>query len=204
MLTLTAMNDRQQQLTLSIYQTLSQPTSRSASEKSKKNTTTYLTAQFELFFKRFERQIVRHLCRMVRDEQAAYDLSQETFVKAWQHFDRLHDDVIARAWLYRVSTNLALNYLKRLRIHPPALLDEYIPGDGDPGQHIAESDRIQTILMVLKPKQRDILILHDVHGFSCTELSDLVHLSYGNVKKILERGRRQFRITYLQENALKP
>ena len=44
---------------------------------------------FEAFFRRHERNIFGYLWRMTGDEQAAYDLSQETFVRAWQHFDRI-------------------------------------------------------------------------------------------------------------------
>ena len=63
---------------------------------------------FEAFFWRYERDILGYLWRLTGDEQAAYDLSQETFVRAWQHFDRIASYERPGGWLFRVATNLAL------------------------------------------------------------------------------------------------
>lgn len=68
---------------------------------------------FETFFRRHEREIFGYLWRMTGDEQAAYDLSQEAFVRAWQHFDRIAGYERPGAWLFRVATNLALTYQRR-------------------------------------------------------------------------------------------
>src|SRR6185437_17044223 len=58
---------------------------------------------FEAFFRRHERDIFGYLWRMTGDEQAAYDLSQETFVRAWQHFDRIATYERPGGWLFRVE-----------------------------------------------------------------------------------------------------
>jgi RNA polymerase sigma factor (sigma-70 family) len=160
-----------------------------------------LVTQFEVFFKRYERQITGYLCRMVGDEQTALDLSQETFVRAWQHFDNLQESSTARAWLYRVSTNLALRHLEQYKNHPVFALDDTTPGASDPGRHIVEQDRVQEVMMTLTPNQRSTLILHDVCGFSCEEIAKLLQLSYEAVKKTLSRSREQFRVRYLHGEA---
>jgi RNA polymerase sigma-70 factor (ECF subfamily) len=174
------------------YQSSSSPNRRARVEP--------LDAQFETFFLQFERQITAYLCRMTGDEQMAYDLCQETFLRAWQNFAQLQDTIAARAWLYRVATNLALRYQERRTIHPQIILEETFPGDSDPGRRIVEKDRVQEILMSLTPKQRSALILHEVHGMSCEEVGDLLHLSRDAVKMALWRGRDRFRSTYLKES----
>src|SRR5579872_4871505 len=66
--------------------------------------------RFENFFHDFEQPIFGYLWRMIGDEQTASDLLQETFVRAWQHFSQISGYDRPGAWLFRVATNLALNY----------------------------------------------------------------------------------------------
>ncbi|HEX6816981.1 MAG TPA: sigma factor, partial [Ktedonobacterales bacterium] len=68
--------------------------------------------QFEPFFREHQRDIFTYLWRMTGDEQAAYDLTQETFLRAWRHFARVRDYERPGGWLFRVATHLALNYLR--------------------------------------------------------------------------------------------
>jgi RNA polymerase sigma-70 factor, ECF subfamily len=168
-----------------------------------KSGTAAVNIQFEKFFQQYERQITGYLCRMVGDEQIAHDLSQETFVRAWEHFGQLQESVAARAWLYRVATNLALRHLERHRARPMYELDDTLPGDSDPGRRIVENDRVQDVLMTLTPKQRSVLVLHDVHGLTCDEIAKFLNASRDSIKKTLWRGREQFRITYLREEEQK-
>jgi RNA polymerase sigma-70 factor (ECF subfamily) len=68
---------------------------------------------FERFFNAHEAQITGYLYRVTGDAQSASDLSQETFLRAWQHFDRIRSYERPGAWLTRVATNLALQHLRR-------------------------------------------------------------------------------------------
>src|SRR5215470_1657296 len=70
-------------------------------------------AAFEAFLQGHERDVFRYLWRLTGDEQTAYDLCQETFIRAWQHFTKVSAYDNPGAWLFRVATNLALNH--RLR-----------------------------------------------------------------------------------------
>jgi Sigma-70 region 2 len=83
---------------------------------------------FERFYWQHERHIIGYLCRMVGDDQAAHDLSQETFLRAWRHFAALRQHSAPRAWLFRVATNLALSFLRRRAARPVLPLDEDMLG----------------------------------------------------------------------------
>src|SRR5258708_4780813 len=48
-----------------------------------------LVAEYERFIRQYERQLLNYLWRMTGDEHAAYDLTQEVFLRAWQRFDAL-------------------------------------------------------------------------------------------------------------------
>jgi RNA polymerase sigma factor (sigma-70 family) len=57
-------------------------------------------------------ELARHLRRMVRDDDVAQDLLQDTMLRAWKALDRLGAGANERAWLYRIATNAALNHLR--------------------------------------------------------------------------------------------
>ena len=153
---------------------------------------------FEAFFWRFERQIFGYLWRMTGDEQSAFDLTQETFLRAWQHFAEISGFRDAGPWLFRVATNLALTHLRRRAARSAVPLTEDEPGASDPGRHVAERDAVRQVLARLTPKQRAALVLHEVYGLSCEEVGQALGLSRDAVKMALLRGRESFRAHYLR------
>ena len=153
---------------------------------------------FEAFFWRFERKIFGYLWRMTGDEQTAFDLAQETFLRAWQHFAEITTFRDAGPWLFRVATNLALTHLRRHAARPAVPLTEDAPGASDPGRHVAERDAVRQVLARLTPKQRSALVLHEVYGLSCDEVGHVLGMSRDAVKMALLRGRENFRAQYLR------
>ena len=73
-------------------------------------------ADFGVFFRRNQHIIFGYLWRITGEEQAAYDLCQETFIRAWQHFTDLRHYEQPTGWLFRVATNLALKHLRHRRV----------------------------------------------------------------------------------------
>lgn len=156
---------------------------------------------FEAFFSQYEQQVFGYLVRMTGDEQTAHDLSQEAFLRAWQHFDKLLTYDHPSAWLFRVATNLALSHLRR-RVSPVGsaklLGDDDSPARSDPAMRFVERDLIEHILLELPPKQRAALVLREVYGLSCSEVAQALCMSRDAVKMALWRAREQFRARYLR------
>src|SRR5215472_11574409 len=67
-----------------------------------------ISGDCERFIRDHERPILNYLWRMTGDEQSAYDLTQEVFLRAWQHFATVRRYDQPRAWLFRMATNLSL------------------------------------------------------------------------------------------------
>jgi len=157
---------------------------------------------FEAFFRRHERDIFGYLWRMTGDEQAAYDLSQETFVRAWQHFDRIASYERPGGWLFRVATNLALTHQKRAAA-PVGAAQPFSMGNdpsvSDPAWRLAESEAIRATLLALPPQQRAALVLREVCGFSCAEVAEALGITLAAAKMTLSRGREAFRARYTRE-----
>jgi RNA polymerase sigma-70 factor (ECF subfamily) len=162
----------------------------------------YALPAFEAFFRRHEREIFGYLWRMTGDEQAAYDLSQETFVRAWQHFDRIASYDRPGAWLFRVATNLALTHQRRAAA-PVGAAQSFStgidPSISDPSWRLAESDDVRATLLALPPQQRAALALREVYGFSCAEVAETLGITLAAAKMTLSRARDAFRARYTRQ-----
>lgn len=161
---------------------------------------------FEAFFREHEHAIFTYLYRMTGNEQTAYDLSQETFVRAWQRYERLSAYERPLAWLLRVATNLALND-RRARQSPIRTAISFDasgdPATSDPAWRLAEQladrDAIRDALLQLAPRQRAALVLREVYGMSGEEVAAALGISHAAAKMLLSRAREQFRTCYTRE-----
>src|SRR5262245_20082193 len=84
---------------------------------------------FAALVTRYERKLVRVLTRLVRDEELARDLAQETFWKVYNRLDRFDTARRFGPWLFRVGVNLGLDQLRR-REAPPASSIDWLYDDG--------------------------------------------------------------------------
>src|SRR4029077_4189023 len=105
-----------------------------------------------------------------------------------------------RAWLYRIATNVCLNYIesrKRDRVSvgpgPDHLLVAAAPSEAGPGApydaHESVSLAFLTILQVLPPRQRAVLLIRDVLSFSASEVAALLEMTVPAVNSALQRAR---------------
>lgn len=162
-------------------------------------------AAFEVFFHAHERPIFAYLWRMAGDEQTAYDLCQETFLRAWQRFTRVATYDKPAAWLFRVATNLALNSAQRRAVRErERVVAVALPGGdaSDPADQIVGADLIQRTLQTLAPRRRAVLILHDAAGLSTAEVAEALGMRQGAVRMALSRAREEFRVRYAREDGI--
>jgi RNA polymerase sigma-70 factor, ECF subfamily len=156
---------------------------------------------FERFFITHEALITGYLYRVTGDAQSAADLSQETFLRAWRHFDRVRGYEQPGAWLVRVATNLALQHRRRRRAPVGAAIplgESFDPGSSDPSSRFAERDLVRAALLDLPSRPRVMLVLREVYGLSGDEVAETLGMSREAVKVALWRARAQFRAAYLR------
>lgn len=159
-------------------------------------------ADFEAFIREHQRAILNYLWRMTGDEQTAYDLTQEVFVRAWRHFDAVRGYERPRSWLFRVATNLALtgfNARKVLLTSIDALGADKGPAGSDPAWRVVERDLVRAALDGLAPRRRAALTLREVYGCSMAEVAHALGVSEAAARMTLSRARDQFRELYLKE-----
>lgn len=163
--------------------------------------TTDTRSRFEQLFQDHHSRIYAYLCRLVGDHKQAEDLTQDTFVKAFRALNRLPAEANARAWLYRIATNTALDWLRRRRLINwlPLFDDDHQQSAPDLAEATLESITVQRTLLQLPPRYRTPLVLYAYQGFSTQEIADILHISPGAVRTRLFRAREKFRRLYAQE-----
>jgi RNA polymerase sigma-70 factor (ECF subfamily) len=174
-----------------------------SSDRSGARADTARLGDFERFFLTHEARVSGYLWRMTGDRQTACDLSQETFLRAWQRFDQISAYEQPDAWLIRVATNLALQHLRRRRapVGAAVALDEmFDPGVSDPGQRFPQRDLVRETLLALPPRARALLVLREVYGLSGEETAAALGMTPNAAKVALFRARESFRVAYREKD----
>jgi RNA polymerase sigma-70 factor (ECF subfamily) len=163
-------------------------------------------AAFAVLVGRYERKLIRVLARLVRDEELARDLAQETFWKIYNRLDRFDTSRRFGPWLFRVGVNLGLDGLRRHDGPPTSSIDR--PGrtaqramelyDPDPRQREETAQEVRFVLDQVPLPYRTILVLRDVEGFSSAEVASIVGRREATIRWRLARAREMFRQQWLK------
>ena len=142
--------------------------------------------------------LLAYLSRLVGDHTAAEDLCHETFLKAFRSWDQQIEIINVGAWLRRIATNTAYDYLRRRRrIHFTPLDDAIQPPSGAHSMEsrLHEQEPVRRVLAQLSPQARRLLLCSNA-GHSTGELAAALECSDTAVRLRLFRARRQFRQAY--------
>jgi RNA polymerase sigma-70 factor (ECF subfamily) len=156
----------------------------------------------------------RHALALLRDPDLAEDASQEGFIKAFQAI-RAYRGGSFRAWLLKIVTNTAYDFMRRSRRHPSEPLfpaDEY--GEeieapawiADPSPSVESaiersqlSERIHSILDGLPRIYREVLTLVDINELDYAEAAQALGVPIGTVRSRLARARLQVSASLARE-----
>jgi RNA polymerase sigma factor (sigma-70 family) len=152
-------------------------------------------------------KLYRFALRIVNREDDAKDLVQEVFIKVWDRRDEMGEIQNAEAWCMRVIRNLAYDKLRQQQRRPSDSLDatfELKINTPDPHEYMELSDnvkRIGNLISALPDKQRQVIHLRDIEGYSYNEISDIMGIDLNQVKTNLFRARNAVREKLININA---
>lgn len=168
----------------------------------------------------FEALVIEHeeivyniIYRIMNNQEDTYDLSQETFIKAYTKLNQFNEGSKFSTWLYRIATNTSLDELRRRKGKETFSSDQTIGGsEGEiVPQYIDETENVELQVVNKEQKEiieaalgevneshRTILILRDMQGLSYEEISDLLDLSLGTVKSRISRARQEMKKVLMQ------
>ncbi|GAA4227546.1 RNA polymerase sigma-70 factor (ECF subfamily) [Streptosporangium album] len=164
---------------------------------------------FAVLVERYRRELHVHCYRMLGSFEEAEDLVQETFLRAWRKRESFEVGTLFRAWLYRIATNACLDAIRHssrrvqslssfaevpwLQPYPDRLLDEVAPSDAEPDAVVVARETIELAFLaavqLLPPRQRAVLILRDVLGWSAGETASLLETTVAAANSALQRAR---------------
>ena len=189
------------------------------SERAKAHIPSRDSTEFTSLVEPYRRELYLHCYRLLGSFHDAEDLVQETMLRAWQHFDTFRGQSSLRTWLYQIATNACLDALKKrsprtlpVMVAPEA--DPYQPlapawarstwlepisdswlaeATEDPAARYSRRESVSlaflTVLQMLPPRQRAILILSDVLDWHASEIASLLSISVSAVNSALHRAR---------------
>lgn len=161
-----------------------------------------------------EKVIYNIIYRIMNNPEDTYDISQETFIKAYTKINQFNEESKFSTWLYRIATNTALDELRKRKGKETFSIDQTIEvNDNDiMPQHEDESENIEEkvekketagiieqALGELNEDHRVILTLRDIQELSYDEIAETLKITLGTVKSRISRARREMKNILMQD-----
>lgn len=150
---------------------------------------------FSELVSRFQDRIYRFLVRLTRSQDDARDLTQETFLRAFQSLPRWAPDARFTTWLFRIARNLAFDLLRRhkrvefVALEEDATIVDPTHGPDDVLQTAQRLRLLEAALLRLPAEHREILLLREIEDMTYDDIADVLGLNLGTVKSRIARAR---------------
>jgi len=167
---------------------------------------------FDVLVQKYQQKIVKLITRYVRDQDEAYDVAQETFIKAYRALPKFRGDSAFYTWLYRIAINTAKNHLVSQSRRPP--LTDIDAADAvqfdqdsklretDLPEQLVHRDEVEKVIYAaidaLPEDLRTAITLREMEGLSYEEIAQAMECPIGTVRSRIFRAREAI------ENSLKP
>ncbi|MCG9128714.1 RNA polymerase sigma factor [Candidatus Poribacteria bacterium] len=163
-------------------------------------------SEFLKLFKKHYKQVYRHAFYLLKNNEDAEDMTQETFIKAWQLKNELRPSTV-HSWLLKCVQNLCFNELKRQK-YQVYTSDEFTNvvdnlHHSESVQHVQSPEKsvcneetkrlVHQAIGKLPPRLRLIVVMRELDGMSYSEISEVMGIPEGTVKSKLYRARKKLR-----------
>src|SRR5438132_363782 len=162
---------------------------------------------FDELVVRYRTRVFGMIYNMVHNEQDAWDLAQDGFVKAWKSIDRFRGQSAFYTWLYRIVTNVGIDWLRKKQIHAESEFDENVGlsdvepaartaprADPLPSQKMEQREiraRIDEAIAKLSPEHRSVIVLKEMQDLQYNEIAEVMNCSIGTVMSRLFYARKK-------------
>jgi RNA polymerase sigma-70 factor (ECF subfamily) len=161
---------------------------------------------FDALFARYRQPIFAYIYRSVGAAALAEELTQDVFLKVFQHLRRTGENVSVRAWIYHIATTTCID-AHRTATRRPALVDDAeallaAPGGTDPVErHLDREQRreVRSALAALPAQYRQALVLRQLQGLAYAEVAEALGISVEAVTSLIHRARHAFRAAYSRQ-----
>ena len=161
------------------------------------------TRAFGVLVERYQRRVVGVALAVVHNEEDAFELAQETFIRAFENLAKFESRSSFSTWLYRIAANLSIDFRRREVRHPMLRGEDAeielqkLPSKlGDSFRAALRNEmaqRIHEALKELTPEHRAVILLREVEGLSYDEISEVMECPRGTVMSRLHYARNHLR-----------
>jgi RNA polymerase sigma-70 factor (ECF subfamily) len=169
---------------------------------------------FEKLVYKYEKLVFNLAFSMLRNEQDAYDIAQEVFIKVYQSISTFNFTAKFSTWIHRITVNTTIDEIRKRKNKETEYIDQMVSvGDGEvqkqfedtsptPEDQVLIKERNQDLIdsiKKLKEEHRIVLTLRDIKGYSYDEIADILDCSLGTVKSRISRARSNLKEIYLEK-----
>jgi RNA polymerase sigma-70 factor, ECF subfamily len=171
---------------------------------------------FDALVTKYRSRIFSMTYTLVQNQEDAWDLSQEAFIKAWRALPGFKGDSAFYTWLYRIAYNAGLDWLRKRRIqtagefddnradHQPDPTAEAVPhAFARPDRALSNNElgqRIKAAVAQLSEDHRAVVMLREIDGHSYEEIAQMLKIPIGSVMSRLFYARKKLQLL-LQDDA---
>lgn len=165
------------------------------------------TLAFDEIVRRYQGRVYAVAYRLTGNREDALDVAQESFLKAFRKIDQWQPTGGFLPWLLRLTSNQAIDHIRRRKRRQHEPLDEAYPGNEDggggvqPARHQTEEEvraheidaRVRGALHVLSPTQKTVFMLRHYEGLQLSDIAEQLGCTVGSVKVHLFRALKKLR-----------
>jgi len=154
---------------------------------------------FDRLVTKYRNQVYATIYNLARNQDEAWDLAQETFLKAWKSIARFRGEAKFSTWLHRIATNVTIDWVRRQRVVSDGVeFDDalaHVAAEAAPPQQRLEAGemqgRIDAALQQLTAEHRAVILLREVDGASYEEIAEALGCTLGTVMSRLFYARKK-------------
>jgi RNA polymerase sigma-70 factor (ECF subfamily) len=152
-------------------------------------------------------KLYRFAIRFLGNEEEAKDVVQEVLIKVWNGREQMDQVQNWEAWCMRITRNLSLDRLRSLNRKQTQPIEESFDvrqealTPHESTEALESMQKINQLISALPEKQRQVIHLRDVEGYSYNEICDILELDMNQVKVNLFRARNAVREKLMKINA---
>jgi RNA polymerase sigma-70 factor (ECF subfamily) len=166
-------------------------------------------AGFDFLIQKYRKPIIHFMYRMVHNQAVAEELAQEVFLRVYRARDTYRAEARFSTWLYRIATNLGVNYARDTRHERNASTIYLDESDSETGttpdvadstpsaeSNLLNRERLNAIrqhVLALPERQRMAVLMHKYEGMDYKQIGDVLKLSESATKSLLFRAYQTLR-----------
>ena len=158
---------------------------------------------FKAIIRRYKNPVAQIVYKLVKDKNQIEDLTQEVFIKAFQHLDDFDYEHQFASWLFKITNNHCIDYIRKKRLKVYSIDEQVKTDDGEMSYEIPDSTYEPDLNMLreqksrlikqaidsLPRKYREVIVLRHQEELSYEEIADKTGLPVNTIKVQLFRAR---------------